>query len=73
MISLSISTVQIFKLFDFIFIGDISDHSLFSDWPTHQFGLDEVTHHFIVKILDGHPFDSLLNIFFLQTENNMAS
>lgn len=36
-----------------------------SDWSTHQFGLDEVTDHLVVEIIDGGPFDPLLNVFFL--------
>lgn len=36
------------------------------DWPTHHLGLDEVTDDLVVKVIDGGPFDSLLNVLFLQ-------
>lgn len=37
-----------------------------TDWLTHQFGLDEVTDHLVVEVLDGRPVDPLQNIFLLQ-------
>lgn len=36
------------------------------DWPTHHLGLDEVTDNLVVKVINGGPFDSLLNVLFLQ-------
>ena len=42
-----------------------------SDWTTHQFGLDEVTDHLVVEVLDGRPFDSLLNVLLLQRRNTV--
>lgn len=36
------------------------------DWPTYHLGLDEVTDDLVVKVIDGSPFDSLLNVLFLQ-------
>lgn len=40
---------------------------LLCDWLAHQFGLDEVTDHLVVEVLNGGPLDALLNILLLQT------
>lgn len=43
---------------------------LFSNWLTHHFGFDEVTDHLVVEILDGRPFDPLLNVLLLRTQKH---
>ena len=35
------------------------------DGTPHQLGLDEVTHHLVVEVIDGGPADPLLDVLFL--------
>ena len=38
----------------------------------HQFGLDEVTHYFIVEVFDRGPLDSFLYILLLQRQRQLS-